>query len=482
VQPANIAVTLRRRSPWEAIDLGLAMLQRWWRNVYVPHLLAGGAIAALALALAWAAGKPWLALVLIWWLKPVYDRVVLHVLSRAVFGERPGTRAVLAAAPDWLGTGLLAALTLGRFDLARSFNLAVRQLERQKGRAGRERRRLLGRRARGYAVWLTVVCLHFEAVLYWSLGLLGEIALPAKSAEGSSVWELIWGNAEPGAVWSYGDAAVYALAVLAFEPFYVAAGFALYLNRRTLLEGWDIEVALRRIAERHAAAGMLAGIFIFIALLVPPPVQAQAAQKDPKSEIQEVLKSPDFGQHREVMRWRSRNPSPEAKPFEFDWTSLRAIGYALAKVAELVFWLAAAAAVAYAAWYVARRIRRGDAIARDAYSPPPALFGMQLAPESLPADVPEAAAALAREGRPREALGLLYRGALSDLVHRRGVELLASHTELEALAVARVRVPQPAGTYLEMLVDSWRQSAYARRDPTAADILQLAVAYRTAFA
>ena len=31
-------------------------------------------------------------------------------------------------------------------------------------------------------------------------------------------------------------------------------GFALYLNRRTLLEGWDIEVALRRIAERTRRA------------------------------------------------------------------------------------------------------------------------------------------------------------------------------------------------------------------------------------
>jgi hypothetical protein len=30
MQPANIAVALRRRSSWEAMDLGLAMLQRWW--------------------------------------------------------------------------------------------------------------------------------------------------------------------------------------------------------------------------------------------------------------------------------------------------------------------------------------------------------------------------------------------------------------------------------------------------------------------
>ncbi len=35
--------------------------------------------------------------------------------------------------------------------------------------------------------------------------------------------------------------------VVAFlEPFYVAAGFAMYLNRRAELEAWDVEQELRR--------------------------------------------------------------------------------------------------------------------------------------------------------------------------------------------------------------------------------------------
>jgi len=39
---------------------------------------------------------------------------------------------------------------------------------------------------------------------------------------------------------------IYALVVLFLEPFYVAAGFAMYLNRRAQLEAWDIEQELRR--------------------------------------------------------------------------------------------------------------------------------------------------------------------------------------------------------------------------------------------
>jgi hypothetical protein len=41
----------------------------------------------------------------------------------------------------------------------------------------------------------------------------------------------------------------YASAVFVLEPFYVAAGFALYLNRRAELEAWDIEQELRRAAH-----------------------------------------------------------------------------------------------------------------------------------------------------------------------------------------------------------------------------------------
>ena len=43
-----------------------------------------------------------------------------------------------------------------------------------------------------------------------------------------------------------GASLFYALTVLFIEPFYVAAGFGLYLNRRAELEAWDIEQEFRR--------------------------------------------------------------------------------------------------------------------------------------------------------------------------------------------------------------------------------------------
>jgi hypothetical protein len=483
VQPADIAVALRRRSPWEAMDLGLAMLQVWWRQAYAPHLIVGGLVAALAWTAGWALERPWVAFAGLWWLKPLYDRVVLHVLSRAVFGEVQPLRAVLREARHWLGTGLFWALTFGRFDFARSFNLPVRQLEGQRSGAGRARRSLLGRRVSGYAIWLTVVCLHFEAVLYWSFGSLATIFLPATASEGKDLIEVLFSTNVLASGWF----AAYAAAVLFLEPFYVAAGFALYLNRRTLLEGWDIEVALRRIAQRYAAAAAAAAGVVALALgcvlLFPPAAQAAPApQKDARKEIAEVLKGPEFPHYRENMTWQLRSKAKNESRAEGGDSrtkdGLFSLGVGFARVVQVLFWIAVAAGVVYILWWVVRMLPRVRAPQAEPYRPPAALFGMEIAPEKLPDDVGAAAARLAAEGKLREALGLLYRGALSDLVHRRGVELLASHTEAEALHVSLDKLPADGGSYLTHLVLAWRQCAYARREPAGVDVAQLAQGFR----
>ena len=464
MQPADIAVELRPRSQWEAMDLGLAMLQRWWRQIYASHAIVLALLAASAFSIGGWLERPWVAPFLIWWLKPVYDRVVLHVLSRAVFGELQGTRAVLGAWKEWLGTGVITSLTLRRFETARSFNLPVRQLEGQSGRAARERLAVLGRRAHGSAVWLTVVCMHFEAVLFWSLQLFANMLLPAKALEAGDFFVALGS----GAAWTWGDAIAYAGAILVLEPFYVAAGFALYLNRRTLLEGWDLEVALRRLAERHAAIAAM--VLLSFCLAFP---HDSYAQKNPKAEIAEVLKAPEFPHERDTTRWVLRNPS-EPGVRETSERPGFAIGGWIAQLARLVLWVAIGAGVAYLLWWLYRMLPRLAAPPREAYRPPASLFGMELAPESLPDDVPHAALSLAQQGKFREALALLYRGSLSRLIHQRGVQLLASHTEAEVLGLA----PKENEPYLEQLIDAWRACAYASRPPALPTVVQLADGYR----
>jgi len=72
----------------------------------------------------------------------------------------------------------------------------------------------------------------------------------------------------------------YALLLCVWEPVYVACGFSLYLNRRTALEAWDIELQFRRLRQRlgGSAYALLLG---FALLLAQPhnPLQAAEAGK-----------------------------------------------------------------------------------------------------------------------------------------------------------------------------------------------------------
>src|SRR6185503_4436444 len=194
---------------------------------------------------------------------------------------------------------------------------------------------------------------------------------------------------------------------------------------------------------------------IFLSVLVaawwPSPAAAQA--KNPKQEIAEVLKAPEFGHYRDTMRWERIDPEKPREPNTPDLTFWHAIGYALA---EAALWVVAIAVLGYALWWLARRLPSVREAQGESYQPPPALFGLELAPDTLPADVSAAAARLAAAGKLRDALSLLYRGALSELVHKRGVQLRASHTEGEAVRLA-------AMPYFGALVDTWRRCAYASR-------------------
>src|SRR5688572_1391452 len=133
MQIERTAIALRRREPWEAIDLGFAMLRQWWRPVYAAWAVT---FVPVACVFAYAfRDEPVFAILCLWWLKPVFDRVVLHVLSRAVFGDVMPVRRLAADRREYLSPGLIAGQLWARVDLARSFDLPVWQLERVSGRA-----------------------------------------------------------------------------------------------------------------------------------------------------------------------------------------------------------------------------------------------------------------------------------------------------------------------------------------------------------
>lgn len=244
----DITAEVRPRAPWEAVDLGFLMARTSWQPL--ARLWLALILPLIALIHLLLYEHLLIASVVTWWLKPLYDRLYLYYYSRALFGETPTVRDTFRALPGLLRSGLFTALTLYRFDLARSFNLPVWQLEGLRGKPRRARIRLLQKQHRGTAQGLTFACVNLELVL--DLGLLFLILLFIPRHLDFGLPEMI--HLQQDAAWAQLLAnAFYVVAIAVIEPCYVAAGFTLYLNRRTLLEGWDIELAFRRLASRLAA-------------------------------------------------------------------------------------------------------------------------------------------------------------------------------------------------------------------------------------
>lgn len=482
----RIAVALRPRSQWEALDLGFQMAREWWRPIWGVWFALYLPVAAILLV---ALPNKFHAALILFWLKPLFDRAVLHAASRAVFGEECGVRSTLRAWREWLRPGLIGALTLGRFDLARSFTLPVSTLEKQTGSAARKRRSALGARARGNAVWLTVVCLHIEWVaLFATVIAVGMLEPSAADVVPNEAYDDdVMGAFREMFLWNTKDVLHYILAVSLVEPFYVTAGFSLYLNRRTILEGWDIEVQLRRLEERLRGTARAAVLLIAVAAGVlatggAQPALARQAEKSPQQEVAEVLASPDFESEREVRRWRyiGKIDPAEREPHTFSDAMLNFIRF-ISDISQGLLWALAAVAVALIL-YALSRFAPEPRLRKQAYRPPDTLFGLDVTPESLPDDIAAAAAAAARAGRTREALSLLYRGALSALVHKYRVPLLAGYTEGDCVRAAGASLPEPGVVYFRQLVGAWQAAAYAAKAPSAAGIEQLCVSWPQHFA
>jgi hypothetical protein len=537
MQLDKVSIVLRPRQGWEAVDLGFRMTAHWARAVW-PVWLAVYVPTALALALAFREW-PWVAALMLWWLKPVFDRWVLHVLSRAVFGQVPRLAETLGAWREVLSPGMLGSLVSRLWDYARSFTLPVTQLERQTGAPARARRRLLKQRAGAHALGLTMVCSVFEAIVLY--GIYSFSQLFATDVQWSHHAQTMPGLDDLANWWTWKDTLAYALAVSVIEPFYVGGGFALYLNRRVMLEGWDVEVALRRMSQRFAAQNeaavgtlgvlLMAGLMCVAALhptaavaqpgpasfqsasvvaapdagtndddtsdddddeneatpSKPKPVDEKAKAAADKNDIEmcpapyqprdtqahrqirAILADATFGSERREMQWQKiksdepRSDRPELKKANDELGGMLNV---MGQFLRVIAWLVLAAVIVALVWMIARQWQqRTPRDEKDAA--PTQLFGLAISPESLPSDVPSAARALLQAGQVREALSLLYRGALSYLVHVRGLVIRRGATEGDVLILAQRQLQAGPAGYFEQLMPVWVEAAYAARLPSA---------------
>ncbi|MBB4128372.1 hypothetical protein GGR77_003699 [Xanthomonas translucens] len=277
----RLDVVLRARSAWEAMELGSALVRRHAGAIWKPWLLFTLPLFALLNLGAWAIDQLWLANLALWWLKPVLDRIPLFVISRGVFGDVPSVRDTLRAQLSWGWRPMLGYLTWRRLSPARTVFLPLELLEGASPEQQRQRRRTLGGAVYGHALLLASVCWHFEAMLIVACiaAILMFVPVDLLPETVRAAWALI-GDENP--VWAdVGLNAFGWLATTLIEPFFVGAGFGLYLNRRTELEAWDVEMALRRLRDRLGGA---APLLLALILLGAPGAALRAQNAAPGSE------------------------------------------------------------------------------------------------------------------------------------------------------------------------------------------------------
>jgi hypothetical protein len=104
----------------------------------------------------------------------------------------------------------------------------------------------------------------------------------------------------------------------------------------------------------------------------------------------------------------------------------------------------------------------------EEYQAPEIMFGMDVRPDSLPDDIVAEAQKLWQANKHREALSLLYRGALVHLINQEKVQLENSFTEGDVLKHAAKIISKTKQDYLQLLTRQWQAIAYAHRKPDEA--------------
>jgi hypothetical protein len=473
----EVAAVIRPRAPWEGLDLGFALARHWFAPLWGLWWLTAlpvGALCALGLG-----DSPDLWLLLAWWLKPLYEAPLLYWLSRRLFGERPGVRDLWRARGQVLPLRLLPNLLWRRLSPSRSFQLPLLLLEGLGGRERRRRRQVLQGNG-ATASWLTIICVHLEYILWGSALVLLVLLVPERLPS----FDLEAAFLQDDSVPYWVSTLLYWLAMSLMAPFYVSAGFAYYLTRRTELEAWDLELVFRRATRRpRRPRRTLAAAALLLLLPVLGLVQPDAANAAPVSReeahalIGEVLAGDDFGRKHKVMRWvyaGAKERNADWRPPDWLADLLQRIGRGADLAAGPLKWgLILVAAVLGA--LVLRRIlhdlplRAGRRRRPADESAQSESLGVPTGAE-LPADVPAAVRDLIAGGELRSALALLYAASLALLQGRHGLEIPESATELEFLTLVRRARPPAEATLIEHLVRAWQRLAYAHRTPDPAEL------------
>lgn len=493
----NVTAEIRPRGRWESIDLGVALVQRNYKSVMLAWsltvlplmlLMLGGAYLWYSLADTWfdSEGSGFfnflgvmLPFFVMWWFKPIYERVPLYVLSRSLFGEQVSVPKLVTQWPKLIVKDFFKLMVFKRFSTSRSFTMPINELEGLKGKNYKQRVSLLSRHGGDGASGLTVSCVlisHISLmtvyIAYRWLSMYG-FNLETIGEHIDFFMEAMLGfYIDEQSVPSLMFALVSYIVVLsALTPFYSGAGFAIYINSRTISEGWDIELAFKRMSERlkklrSGSSHTLLSFFICVVGIGFFSVSSAkaAVRYEENSSADRVMDEPSF----DVTIKETEVPIyEESEKSDWDFSALANLGPLL----NLIFWIIVIVGIGFLVWLILKNThmfrteRTGTNIRAEERVKAKSVLGMDVTPESLPTDVIEASRKAWLEGNKKEALSYLYRGSLEWMVNAALLPVLESDTEQDCVRHVETLKNTPVETYFSKLTQVWVSQAYGNLEP-----------------
>ncbi len=493
----KVSARIRPRLPYEAMDLGFLMVRHWWKELFLIQILLFG---VLGLTFYLMFRDLSMVMLLLWWFKPVIETFHLQFFGRALFDERLHAQHILRHKWSILFHEIIAKLTWRRFHPLRSFVMPVAELEQLSGKTRMQRIRVLSRTNAGSALWLTSLGAMVETIIMVDALLVAFALLPKEVTD-----RIDWNQMLTDEILTTWAALAGILAMFLVMPFYVAAGFSLYINRRTWLEGWDIELTFKHLAHRLEKHKKPAGILMVAALAMgvsghPQYAQAEEATHNPsvppttmtldgeptsslqrvpplsprnlqeaRNAMGEILEGPDFRrmEKREVLRPITEEPkksTPRSLKKILAWFAK--LGEWIAQATEVIMWASIALVILVLArlWPRFRQGLRPRRSQQDPRNGASLIYGPEGQLPALPEHLTAEAQRYWQEGNAREALSLLYRGALTSLCERFQLPLHNSCTEIESVEICQEHCPAVVGNYFNRLTQAWMRLAYGHRE------------------
>jgi hypothetical protein len=500
----DLTITLRNRSNWEAIDLGFALGRQWFFRLWGAWIIAALPVFILVMALTYFVNNEIfnsLIFILFWWLKPLYEQPLLYILSRQLFSEPVTLEKIKNNYIQIIKPQLSALLLWRRFSFSRSFNNPVAMLENINGKPRRERLNVLHSQQSSASQWLTIICLHLELLLYLAFLFFIFALVPSELYNNFDFFELF---DEENILFISITNITYFIAISIIAPFYVAAGFSLYITRRVKLEGWDIELAFKRMKNRldqnnsknisNPILNLCLPLITSVVIFSLTPTNSFAdnylpiTKEKSKTIITKVLEREEFGETITEKDWVyvGIENNKEVDDTSSEWLE-KLFGWLFENISndqvnnglniiEIIIWMTVAAVLIwlirkYAHWLTWINLRPR---ANKKNKPiPNTILGMDMSKTSLPDDILESFSKLINEKQYREALSLLYRASLSSIVHQGDIEILASATELECCKLVDLQRNRDESSFFKRLTQAWIQLAYAEREPSTETLSSL---------